>query len=71
MNMPRDLIENSWFHWIATVNPVSYLIEGLRSLVVVGWDLDTLAIGFGVALGAIALALSVSARAFRARMTRT
>ena len=71
MNMPRDLIENGWFRWIATFNPVSYLIEGLRSLIVVGWDVETLAIGYGVALGAIALALSVSARAFRARMTRT
>jgi ABC-2 type transport system permease protein len=71
MNMPRDLIENGWFQWIATVNPVSYLIEGLRSLVVAGWDLETLAIGFGVVLGAIVLALSISARAFRARMTRT
>ena len=38
MNMPRNLIENDWFRWIATVNPVSYLIEGLRSLVIVGWD---------------------------------
>jgi ABC-2 type transport system permease protein len=71
MNMPRDLIENDWFKWIATINPVSYLIEGLRSLVVAGWDLETLAIGFGVALGAIAIALAVSARAFSARMTRT
>jgi ABC-2 type transport system permease protein len=71
MNMPRNLIENGWFRWIATANPVSYLIEGLRSLVVVGWDVETLAIGFGIVLGAIALALTISARAFKARMTRT
>jgi ABC-2 type transport system permease protein len=71
MNMPRDLIENEWFKWIATLNPVSYLIEGLRSLVIAGWDLETLAIGFGVSLAAIALALAFSARAFSARMTRT
>ncbi len=71
MNLPRNLIEIDWFRTVATLNPVSYLIEGLRSLIVVGWDLETLAIGFAVALGAIALALSVSARAFRARMTRT
>ena len=71
MNMPRDLMENDWFRWIATVNPVSYLIEGLRSLVIVGWDVETLAIGFGIALAAMRSALSISARAFRARMTRT
>src|SRR5215208_470876 len=34
MNLPRNLIEADWFRWIATVNPVSYLIEGLRSLVI-------------------------------------
>ena len=38
MNMPRNLIESEWFRWIATVNPVSYLIEGLRSLAIWGWD---------------------------------
>ena len=71
MNMPRNLIETDWFRWIATLNPVSYLIEGLRSLVVVGWDLEALAIGFGIAALSIVLALSVSATAFRARLTRT
>ena len=71
MNMPRDLMENDWFRVIATLNPVSYLIEGLRSLVIVGWDAEALAIGFGIALVAIAVALSFSTRAFRARMTRT
>jgi ABC-2 type transport system permease protein len=71
MNMPRDLIENDWFHAIATVNPVSYLIEGLRSLIVAGWDAEALAIGFGVTLTAIAISLTFSTRAFRARMTRT
>ncbi len=71
MNMPRDLIENDWFRVIADVNPVSYLIEGLRSLIVTGWDAQALGTGFAVALGAIALSLWVSNRAFRARMTRT
>jgi ABC-2 type transport system permease protein len=71
MNMPRDLIESDWFRLIADVNPVSYLIEGLRSLIVSGWDVQALATGFAVALGAIAAALWFSSRAFRTRMTRT
>jgi ABC-2 type transport system permease protein len=71
MNMPRNLIETDWFRWIATLNPVSYLIEGLRSLVVVGWDLEALAIGFGIAALCIAGALFLSANAFGARLTRT
>ncbi len=33
---------------LARVNPVSYVIEGLRSLVIEGWDLDKLAACIGV-----------------------
>ena len=71
MNMPRDLIEADWFRVIATVNPVSYLIEGLRSLAISGWDAQALALGFGCALGASAVAFAASAAAFRERLTRT
>jgi ABC-2 type transport system permease protein len=49
MAMPRNLIEIKWFQTAATLNPVSYLIEGIRSLIVIGWDAEALALGFGVA----------------------
>ena len=38
MSLPRPLIEQDWFRTIATYNPVSYLIEGIRSLIITGWD---------------------------------
>ena len=31
MNMARDLIEVDWFRTAATLNPVSYMLEGIRS----------------------------------------
>jgi ABC-2 type transport system permease protein len=71
MNLPRDLIDKDWFRWIATLNPVSYLIEGLRSLLITGWDGETLAIGFGVTATAMVISLVACDRAFRARLTRT
>jgi ABC-2 type transport system permease protein len=71
MNLPRNLIEADWFRWIATVNPVSYLIEGLRSLVITGWDFETLALAFGIALAVIFATLMASALAFQERLTRT
>ncbi len=37
-SLPRNLIEQDWFRTIATYNPVSYLFEGLRSLIIFGWD---------------------------------
>ena len=45
MNLPRNLIEHDWFRTIATLNPVSYLIEGFRSLFISGWDGEALALG--------------------------
>jgi len=71
MNIPRDLIEADWFRWLATANPVSYLIEGIRSLVVWGWDPEALLLGFGTAIGLSALFLALTAAAFRERLTRT
>src|SRR5213076_187485 len=32
LNLPRNLIETDWFRTVATYNPVSYLVEGIRSL---------------------------------------
>ena len=55
MSLPRNLIEQDWFRTIATYNPVSYLVEGLRSVIITGWDGEALALGFGFAL-VIALA---------------
>lgn len=71
MNLPRNLIEVTWFRDIATVNPVSYLIEAIRSLVIIGWDAQALLLGFGFTLGIIALAMTLAGRQLRVRMART
>ncbi len=68
---PRDLIEQDWFRTIATYNPVSYMVEGLRSLVITGWDAGALAASFGIAAAAIVLFLGLSSRALRTRLLRT
>jgi ABC-2 type transport system permease protein len=71
LNLPRNLIATDWFRQIATYNPFSYLVEGLRSLIISGWDGEALALGFGTgaAIAVIAFALSVSS--LRTRLTRT
>ena len=60
-SLPRNLIKATWFRDVATYNPVSYLLEGLRSLVITGWDAQALALGFGFALALLVLALGVLA----------
>ena len=71
MNTPRNLIGVDWFRTAATLNPVSYMIECVRSLIITGWDWQALALGFGfvIVLGVVSLALA--SRAMRTRMTRT
>jgi ABC-2 type transport system permease protein len=71
MNMPRNLIEVHWFRVAATLNPVSYMIEGMRSLVIEGWNGQALALGFGLSLAFVMIAMTASSFALRKRMART
>ncbi len=71
MNLPRNLIEADWFRTAATLNPVSYMIEGLRSLIIEGWNGQALALGFGFGIVAGIVAMSLSAVELRKQMART
>jgi ABC-2 type transport system permease protein len=68
---PRHLIEQDWFRTIATYNPVSYMVEGIRSLVITGWDGEALTMAFGISAVAIVGFLALSSRALRTRLVRT
>jgi ABC-2 type transport system permease protein len=70
-NLPRNLIAVTWFRDAATVNPISYLIECVRSLIITGWDGQALALGFAFATLIAAASLTLSARALRGRMGRS
>jgi ABC-2 type transport system permease protein len=69
--LPRDLIAQDWFQTAATINPVSYLIEGLRSLFVSGWDWEALGLAFAISGGIFVLALAAATRAMKERLVRT
>jgi ABC-2 type transport system permease protein len=71
MNIPRNLIDQTWFRDLATANPVSYLLECVRSLIITGWDGQALALGFGVTAVIAIVALSLSTWALRVRMARS
>jgi ABC-2 type transport system permease protein len=71
MNLPRNLIEVAWFRDIATGNPVSYMIEGLRSLVIEGWNTQALVLGFGFTFSMLFGAMMLATRQLKVRMTRT
>jgi ABC-2 type transport system permease protein len=71
MAMPRDLIEIDWFRAVATANPVSYLIEAIRSLIIFGWDGEALALGFGFAFAITVVAVALASMALRTRLARS
>jgi ABC-2 type transport system permease protein len=71
INLPRELIEIDWFRTIATWNPISYLVEAFRSLIISGWDGGALWRGFAVALAILAVAAVGARSALLRRMERT
>ena len=68
--VPKEAM-TGWLSTVATYNPVTYLLDALRSLVTVGWDLEALIKGIvciaGVGLVSGALALT----ALRGRTRRS
>lgn len=71
MNTPRNLIAVDWFRVVASVNPVSYLIECVRSLIITGWDAQALALGFGLAVLIGIVATTIATFALKQRLVRT
>jgi ABC-2 type transport system permease protein len=71
MSLPRNLIHTVWFREVATYNPVSYLIEAIRSLLITGWNAQALELGFGIAAAICVCAMLGASAALRTRLART
>lgn len=71
MGLPKDLISQGWFRTVATYNPVSYLLDGIRSIFYGGWDSEALALAFGCTAAIAAVFLPLAIRTLRARVVRT
>jgi ABC-2 type transport system permease protein len=70
MNLPRELISSGWFRTVATFNPLSYLIEAPRSLLVLGWNAQALELGALVAGGLLIGGLFATVVSLRAVAVR-
>ena len=71
MNTPRNLIGVDWFRFVANANPVSYLIECVRSLIITGWNGEALALGFGFAVLIGIVSTTAATFALKERLVRT
>ena len=66
---PRNLMEG-WFQTVATWNPLSRLIEGLREQVITGFDLPEGLGALGVAAALLVLGVALASLALRSRLGR-
>ncbi len=71
VGLPRELIQSDWFQQVTTYNPVSYLIEAVRSLIITGWDGQALALGFGLAIAIGVVSIVLASWALTERLART
>lgn len=65
---PRDLMDG-WFKTVAGFNPFTYLIEGLRTLVIEGLDAGAFLTALGVAGAIFAAGMILSHAALRRRLS--
>jgi ABC-2 type transport system permease protein len=63
---PKEVFQ-PWLEFLATINPVTYILEGCRSLVLEGWEWDKLAYALLSILGLAAFTLSLTLAALRSR----
>jgi ABC-2 type transport system permease protein len=63
---PKEVF-SGWLEFLATINPVTYILDGLRSLVLVGWDFEALAYALLAILGLGAFTITLTLLALRSR----
>lgn len=63
---PKEVF-SGWLEFLATINPVTYVLEGLRSLVLAGWEWDRIGYALLSIAGLGAFTLSMTLGALRSR----
>lgn len=64
---PRETM-TGWYKAVADANPISYVVEGMRSQVIDGGDARTTLVGLALALGFAVLSVGISSIVYRRRL---
>lgn len=67
--VPKEAL-TGWLSGMATYNPVTYLLDGLRSLVSTGWDGEALAKATAAVAGVAVVSIGLALAALRGRTAR-
>ena len=65
---PKEIF-SGWLQALATINPVTYILEGMRTLILEGWDWEAIgkALAAIIGLGAFTQTLALTALRYRVR----
>lgn len=67
--LPKEAM-TGWLSAVATYNPVTYLLEALRSLLMVGWDVEALLKGLAAVVWVGLVSMTLALLALRGRTLR-
>ena len=67
--LPKEAM-TGWLATVAEYNPVTYLLDALRSLISVGWDTRALLLGLGAVLGVGVVSMSLALMALLSRVRK-
>jgi ABC-2 type transport system permease protein len=67
--LPEEAL-TGWLQTIAKYNPVTYVLEGLRSLITVGWDWSALAAGGAASIGLMVVSFGLASLTMKGRVAR-
>jgi ABC-2 type transport system permease protein len=67
--LPQEAL-TGWLSTVATYNPVTYVLGGLRSVVSDGWKMDVLLQGFAASIGLMVISFGLASLALAGRIKR-
>ena len=67
--LPQEAL-TGWLSTVATYNPVTYVLDGLRSVVSTGWQMDRLLQGFGASIALMVISFGLASLALAGRIKR-
>ena len=67
--LPQDAM-TGWMATVTIYNPVTYLLDALRSLISTGWDAEKLIVGVGAVLGVGIVSMALALWALRSRIRK-
>jgi ABC-2 type transport system permease protein len=68
--LPKEAL-TGWLATVATYNPVTYVLGGLRSVVSDGWKADVLLQGFAASIGLMVISFGLASLAMAGRLKRS